>query len=48
MFKPTVLEIMDYQNAMDGFEWLGRTSADKKTAQDFVEMWNQEKSLNFE
>lgn len=37
VFKPTVLEIMDYLEAMDGWPWRGRTAEDRKILKAFVE-----------
>ena len=44
IFKPVVLEIMDYLEVTEGCSWRGRTSKDKKEVNAFVEMWkNQQK-----
>jgi hypothetical protein len=43
VFKPTVLEIMDYLEMMDGWPWRGRTAADKRTLDAFVEAWKNRK-----
>lgn len=40
IFKPKVLEIMDYMESMDGYAWRGRTSADRKALEAFVEKWS--------
>ncbi len=37
IFKPHVLEITDYLETVDGWHWWGRTSEDKKEAEDFAE-----------
>ena len=39
IFKPTVLEIMDYLEAVDGWKWRGRTAEDKRELKKFVESW---------
>lgn len=41
ILKPTVLEIMDYLNAADGWTWRGRTSQDKKEINAFIERVNK-------
>lgn len=40
VFKPTILEIMDYLEHMDGWPWRGRTAQDKKEILSFVEKWH--------
>ena len=40
VFKPKVLEIMNYLEAMDGWPWRGRTAEDRKAVKTFVEKWN--------
>ena len=40
IFKPKVLEIMDYLEVMDGWPWRGRTAEDRKAVKTFVEKWN--------
>jgi len=40
VFKPTVLEIMDYLEMMDGWPWRGRTAEDRRAVKAFVENWN--------
>ena len=40
IFKPKVLEIMDYLETMDGWPWRGRTAEDRKAVKTFVEQWN--------
>ena len=42
MFEPKVLELMEADEVCEGMEWLGRTKADKRRAEQFVEMWNRE------
>lgn len=37
VFKPTVLEIMDYLEKADGWLWRGRTAEDKRALTAFVE-----------
>ena len=40
VFKPKVLEIMNYLEIMDGWPWRGRTAEDRKAVKTFVEKWN--------
>ena len=40
IYKPTVIEIMNYLEISDGWVWRGRTVADRKEISDFVRMWN--------
>lgn len=40
IYKTTVLEIMDYEESMDGCPWWKRTVADRKAAKAFVDAWN--------
>ena len=40
IYKPTVLEIMNYLEVLDGWVWHGRTVADRKEITDFVKMCN--------
>ena len=40
VYKPTVIKIMDYLEIMDGWQWRGRTVADRKAVTAFVKMWN--------
>ena len=40
VFKPKVLKIMRYLEAMDGWPWRGRTAEDRKAVKAFVEKWN--------
>ena len=42
VFEPKVLELMEADEVCEGMEWLGRTKADKRRAEQFVEMWNRE------
>lgn len=37
--KPTVLRIMDYEEAMEGWEFWGRTAQDRRDAKVFAENW---------
>lgn len=39
IYKPTVLEIMDYLEACDGWVWRKRTADDKRAVKAFVEKW---------
>jgi hypothetical protein len=48
VFKPTVLEIMGYDEAIEGADWWGRTAADKREAKAFVEMLNERKKFSEE
>ena len=41
IFKPTVLEILDYEEAMEGWSWWGRTAQDKRDAKEFVKNWDE-------
>ena len=36
IYKPHVLEIIDYLRVMEGWEWWGRTAADRKATEKFV------------
>ena len=36
IYKPTVIEIMDYEEAVEGWTWWKRTSADRKDAGDKI------------
>ncbi len=36
IYKPHVLEIIDYLRVMEGWEWWERTAADRKNAEHFV------------
>ena len=36
IYKPHVLEIIDYLRVMEGWKWWGRTAADRKEAENFV------------
>ena len=38
VFKPTVLKIMEYTEAMEGYCWYGRTVDDKRAAKALAEM----------
>lgn len=45
IFKPVVLQFMDYLEVMDGWIWHSRTVKDKKEVNAFVKMWkNQQKN----
>lgn len=39
VFKPTVLNIMEHLECLDGWQWRGRTSQDKKEINMFIETW---------
>ena len=41
VFKPAVLELMDYLEAMEGCIWSGRTAKDRKEVKAFVEIWKK-------
>ena len=36
---PQVLDIIDYEESMEGWDWWQRTAADKKETQQFVNDW---------
>lgn len=40
IYKPHVLEIIDYLSWMEGLEWWERTSADRRDTERFVKEWN--------
>ena len=40
IYKPHVLEIIDYLRWMEGLEWWERTSADRRDTERFVKEWN--------
>ena len=40
IFKPKVIEIMDYLEVMDGWAWRGKTAGDRKALRAFVNKWN--------
>lgn len=40
VFKPKVLDIMDYLERMDGWPWRGRTAEDRRILVKFIEKWN--------
>ena len=42
IYKPTVLEIMDCEEVMEGWTWWKRTSADRKEAKAFVDLWKSD------
>lgn len=42
IYKPTVLKIMSYLEAMDGWEWWKRTAADRKDTEQFVKEWGKQ------
>lgn len=42
IYKPTIIEIMDYEEAMEGWTWWKRTSADRKAAKAFVDLWGSD------
>ena len=39
IYKPVVLEIIAYLEAIEGWGWWARTSADRKETKKFVENW---------
>ena len=41
VYKPVVLEIMDYLEVMDGWEWWKRTAEDRREAIAFAEMMSE-------
>jgi len=41
IFKPTVLEIMDYLEVIEGCKWKGRTAEDKRELMAFLEEWKR-------
>lgn len=41
IFKPKVLEIMEYLEVTEGWPWRGRTADDRRTLNTFVEMCNK-------
>lgn len=41
IFQPTVLEIIDYVGAVDGWDWWWRTSADRKEAKAFADFFSK-------
>jgi hypothetical protein len=43
IYKPHVLEIIDYLRVMEGWEWWERTAADRKDAENFVKEMNSKK-----
>ena len=36
IYKPSILDIIDYLHVMEGLEWWERTAADRKNAENFV------------
>ena len=44
VFKPKVLKIMDYEEAIEGWHWWGRTSKDRREAKEFVKIMAEQKS----
>lgn len=40
IYKPTVLKIIDYLEAMENWPWRKRTAEDRKAITAFVDMWN--------
>ena len=43
IYKPHVLEIIDYLRVMEGWEWWERTAADRKDAENFVKEVNSKR-----
>ena len=41
IYKPHVLEIIDYLRWMEGLEWWERTAADRRDTERFVKEWNE-------
>lgn len=41
VFKPKVLQIIDYEEHMEGAEWHTRTADDKRALKKFVDTWNE-------
>jgi len=41
IFKPTVIEIMDYLEFAEGCKWRGRTAEDKRELMAFLEEWKR-------
>lgn len=48
IYKPTVLEIMDYLEKLEGWPWRGRTAEDKKAVKAFVESWKNRQNVQNE
>ena len=43
IYKPQVLEIIDYLRVIEGWEWWERTAADRKDTEKFVKYFNTKK-----
>ena len=39
IYKPRILDIIDYEERIEGWEWWGKTASDRKETKDFVENW---------
>lgn len=39
IYKMPVMEIMEYEEGIDGWKWWGRTANDKREAKEFVKNW---------
>ena len=39
VYKPSVLEIMDYLENMDGFIWRGSSVDDRRSLETFIKEW---------
>ena len=39
IYKPVVLEIIDYDQAVEGTIWWGRTASDRRESEAFVKAW---------
>ena len=39
IYKPAVLEIIDYDQAVEGSSWWGRTASDRRESEAFVKAW---------
>ena len=42
IYKPTVLEILDHEEAVEGWTWWKRTAADRKATEMFVNAWKSD------
>lgn len=45
IYKPKVLDIIGYVEAVEGWHWWGRTAADRRDAEQFVKEWNEINSI---
>ena len=46
IYRMPVMEIMEYEEAMEGWKWWGRTANDKREAKEFVKNWYMRKEKN--